>query len=88
MPIFFDNENQQVQVEFSGGDIIAGNCGEDEDNPECVGITEAPVSGKSGDIADDVDVSTPTVVLTFHTKQSLDSFITVLVEHRARKFKK
>lgn len=86
MPIFIDEENQQVQIEFTGGDIIVGNCGDDEDTIDCFGIVEAPVNGNSGDSADHLEVEAPTVILTFHTKESLDSFINALVEHRAKKF--
>lgn len=86
MPIYFDAQNQQVQVDFAGGDIIAGPCGDDENTPDAIGIIEASVSGASGDLADDIEVEAPTVVLNFHTKESLDSFISVLEEYRALKF--
>jgi hypothetical protein len=86
MPISFNTEEEQVCVDFTGGDIIAGLCGEEEDCPDSVGISESPVVGKSGALVPEEVEAAPAIVLKFHTQASLDSFIGVLLDLRKEKF--
>jgi hypothetical protein len=89
MPIHFDAENQQVFVDFTGGDILALICGEDERHLDCVGIEEAPYRGASGQsLPNDLrDTQIPPVLLRFQTRAALDNFIIVLAQYRDMRFK-
>ena len=88
MPIHFDVDNRQVFVDFVGGDIVAGLCATDDVHPDCIGITEAPQPGISSELVPkDMDTGAPAVVLRFHTREALDSFLLLLAQYRTEKFK-
>ena len=88
MPIHFDADNRQVFVDFIGGDIVAGLCGDDDGNADCIGIAESPQRGVPSELVpDDVNAGTPAVVLRFQTREAFDSFFLLLMQYRTERFK-
>ena len=89
MPIHFDSQNQQVFVDFLGGDILASVCGEEGGNLDWIGIEEAPCRGTPGQsLPADMPETPPPVLLRFQTRAALDSFIMVLAQYHGLHFGK
>jgi len=86
MPISFNPDTNQTTIEFAGGDMIAGLCGNENGEVDSVGISEAYIPGKSGDLASGDSCSDPSVLLSFSTREALESFIAVLTDFRDEKF--
>jgi hypothetical protein len=88
MPIHFDAENQQVFVDFTGGDIIAAIGGEDDQHLDWIGIEEAPYRGTPGQsLPANMPETKPPVLLRFQTRAALDNFIFVLAQYHDMHFK-
>lgn len=85
MPIHFHSHPEQVQIEFLGGDLIVGLCGDDEEGI-AVGIGEAPRSGVIGEAIGDELETPPSVYLSFHSAASIDTFIRTLRDYREHRF--
>jgi len=90
MPIHFDQENQQVFVDFIGGDIAVCIGGDEGKKPDWIAIEEAPYRGTPGQSlpADMPASETPPVLLRFQTREALDSFIMVLAQYHDLHFGK
>ncbi len=90
MPIHFDSENQQVFVDFLGGDILVCIGGEDDGKLDWIAIEEAPYRLTPGQPVpqDMLEAETaPPVLLRFQTRAALDEFIMVLAQYHDRHFR-
>lgn len=86
MPIHTDSETGQIPVEFAGGDLIAGLCGNEDGEIDTIGIAEANVIGSPGEIAREDSSGDPAVLLRFHSREALECFIAVLIDYREERF--
>jgi len=91
MPIHLDPENQQVFVDFLGGDIAVCIGGEDDKKLDWITIEEAPYRLTPGQpLPSDIleSETPPPVLLRFQTRAALDSFIMVLAQYHDLHFGK